>query len=106
MTTRGFEPSSDLNAPRKVVNYESMDRPAWAQTLKDVPLSIVAMGIGYGVGATAVEMYAKKNMPATLKYGPVALSAAAAAAPLLQNKLRTILKERREAARQHDVKAK
>jgi len=82
---------------------EGMTPAKWKQTLKDVPLSIVAGGLGYGIGRTLTELIgehiaATGNKPAWLKAVPAGVAFLSTATAMTGSHLREGLKRRREEA--------
>lgn len=83
--------------------YEAMDPPAWKQTLKDVPVSLAGMALGYGIGRTIADHVAgglaQGARPSWLKYMPQIAAGVSSAAAFGQSRVRGILKARRDEAR-------
>jgi hypothetical protein len=82
---------------------ETMSPAGWKQTFKDVPLSILAGGLGYGIGKTLAEMIGERaaaggQRPGWLKAVPLGLAATSAAGAFAASRAREGLKKRREAA--------
>lgn len=87
--------------------YEAMTPASWKQTAKDVPIAILASGLGYGLGATASHylgehlgksIEASGKRPAWLRYTPMAMSAISGLGALGQSRVRELLRARREQA--------
>ncbi len=84
-------------------DFETMTRAKWKQTLKDVPLSILAMGVGFGVGKTIADVAGERlarsgSQPGWLKAVPMGLAAAGGASVFARTMVRDRLRARREAA--------
>lgn len=87
-------------APR----IEVMDAPAWKQTVKDLPVAVLAGAIGYGVSRTALELYGNHLMRTGQKFPlakatPQIVAALTAGLSIAQARQRGILKDRRDQAR-------
>ena len=83
---------------------ETMSASKWKQTAKDVPLAILAGGVGYGIGRTLAEVIgenaaASGQRPGWLKAVPLATSALGALSAYSASQARDGLRKRREAAR-------
>jgi len=82
--------------------YEALTPESAKRTMKDIPLAILAGGVGYGLGRTAVP-YLEKHLTSTrgqghLKHLPKVLAAAGMALPFAQGMVREGLRARREKA--------
>lgn len=104
-------PSKDTVGPTTLATdgrrYEVMTAPKWRQTLKDVPVSIVAMGLGYGIGKTVTEAVGERvarkaqqtgQVPGWVGKVPVATAVLSGAAAYGTAQWREHLKDRRNAA--------
>jgi hypothetical protein len=82
------------------LGYEGRTRPRWAQTLKDVPLSIGAMGLGYGVGRLAAEAAINQvsQNPQAMAHMPNVVGVVGGLTGLGLTGLRSFLKHRRDEA--------
>jgi len=83
--------------------YEHMTGAKWKQTAKDLPLVILASGIGYGLGRSAAELIGEKLMrtgqrPSWLGALPTAMSVGSGIAMMGNAHLQSVLRNRREAA--------
>lgn len=90
-------------ADGQLQNFEEMTGPRWKQTMRDVPGVIAAGALGWGLGATALELVGDRlartgNRPAWLGYIPPAMALASAVTPIAQDRIRTLLRERRDRA--------
>lgn len=88
-------PSPDVGEP--------MSPEKWKQTLKDVPIAMLASGVGYGIGRTLSEVIGKSvaeggTKPGWLKAVPYAATAIGGLGTYAGLRARHILKARREAA--------
>ena len=88
----------------KAAEIERMTRAKWRQAAKDVPVAILAGGLGYGIGRTLTELIGKHvvasgGTPPWLKAMPAGLAIAGAAGGYFSAKSRASMKERREAAK-------
>lgn len=82
---------------------EPMSSKGWKQTFKDVPFSILAGGLGYGIGRTLAEVIGEHvaaggQRPGWLKAVPIGLGVASATGAYATSRAREGLKKRREAA--------
>ena len=82
---------------------EQMTPAKWKQTLKDVPIAMLAGGVGYGIGRTLAEAIGKGvadtgSKPGWLKAVPYAAGAISGVGTYAGMRVRETLKERREAA--------
>lgn len=89
--------------PSQQVPSETMSSAKWKQTLKDVPLSILAGGLGYGIGRTLTEVIGESiakggTRPGWAKALPVAAGALSMAGALAARRAQEGLKKRREEA--------
>ncbi len=80
-----------------------MTSAKWKQTLKDIPVAILASGVGYGVGRTMAELVAKRlvetgERPGWLRALPVATSIGGGALAMGHAAAQSKLRNRREAA--------
>lgn len=91
---------------------ETMTREKWKQTFKDVPISILAGGVGYGIGRTLAEVIGEKTVgkimvegggtlnatmrPGWVKAIPFVTAALTAGGAYAGSRLREGLKKRRE----------
>jgi hypothetical protein len=89
----------------KLSEYEKMDREKWKQTAIDLPLVILAGGIGHGVGKTISDYMgqrlAQKGVqinPMARSAVPLAMTAAGAAGGYLFGRARESMRQRREDA--------
>jgi hypothetical protein len=87
--------------------YEKMDRAAWIQTAKDLPILLAATGLGYGIGRTATEyigdrvahgMVQGAPKPGWVKHLPLLMAGMSNAGAYALGRSRTGLQERRTAA--------
>lgn len=92
----------------KPTEVEAMDGPAWRQTLKDLPVTVLSTALGYGIGKTMADVAMKHlstqaTMPSWMRFAPHVVGAVSSIAAA---RTRGILKERRDAARAADADAK
>lgn len=92
--------------PARGQQVESMDGPAWRQTLKDFPVTVLASALGYGVGKTMADIAVRhlstqSTMPAWAKFAPHVIGAVSSVAAA---RTRGILKDRRDSARDADAR--
>lgn len=90
---------------RRKVSAETMDEASWKQTLKDIPLVILATGLGYGVGKTVAghlgQTLAQGGVkPAWTKHIPAATALLSSLGSYAMGRSRSELARRREEARQ------
>ncbi len=84
--------------------FETMTKKKWKQTAKDLPVAVLASGVGYGVGRVGAELIGKKlqssglNNPTWLKGMPIATAALGGLGSLATARTRSILRQRREEA--------
>ena len=82
---------------------ETMSPAKWKQTFKDVPFSIFAGGVGYGIGRTLADVIGENvartgKRPGWLKAVPAAMAGATMLGAFTSTHLREGLRKRREAA--------
>lgn len=85
----------------KSASHEVMTRPRWAQTMIDLPVSVGAMALGYGLGRLATDAYIAntlKSAPGALKYVPAAAAAAGALATIGMQGIHAHMRARRAEA--------
>jgi hypothetical protein len=98
--------------PSMQVPSETMTKEKWKQTFKDVPISILAGGLGYGIGRTLAEVIGEKTVnkimtesggmpnaavrPKWVKAMPLVMAALTAGGAYAGSRLRETLKKRRE----------
>ncbi len=89
--------------PDGIQHYEAMDGPAWKQTIRDVPVAVLASGIGYGIGKTVADYMAPRVLagkaPALMRALPTIAAGASFATSMAASRLQGVLKERRDLAR-------
>jgi hypothetical protein len=89
--------------------YEEMDRPAWKQTAKDLPLVVGATALGYGLGKTLSEEVGRRYVasgkiaPKWLQYAPVVHAGLMSGSSYLFGRSRAALKDRRDDARAREA---
>lgn len=99
--------------PDTLPQLESMDTPSWRQAAKDLPISIAASALGFGVAKTLIDHIGNHTAegkrlgaaaPAWLRYIPPAVAAINGfATNMAAPRVRGLMKERRDAARlQHE----
>ena len=84
---------------------ETMDEAAWKQTLKDIPLVILATGLGYGVGKTisghlGQTLAQNGTKPAWTKHIPAATALLSSLGSYAMGRSRNELERRRQEARE------
>lgn len=89
--------------PSQQVPSETMSPAKWKQTLKDVPLSVLAGGVGWGIGHTLAQMIGENiartgTRPGWTKAIPIATGALSMAGAYAAGRAREGLKQRREEA--------
>lgn len=85
------------------VEPETMSRPKWMQTLVDMPASIGAMALGYGIGRAATDAYiahSAKTTPHLIKYAPAAAATTGAIAMIGMQAIQAHMRARRAQAEQ------
>lgn len=90
---------------------ETMDGPAWRQTMKDFPIAVLGTALGYGIGKTIAEVVSRHLAPGVpapgwVKFAPQAMAGVSALSSIAAARTRGILKDRRDAARAADAKIK
>jgi hypothetical protein len=86
------------------VGFEKMDEESWKQTLRDIPLVILATGLGWGVGKTVSgalgEHLAREGVkPAWTKHIPAATALLSSLGSYAMGRSRAEMARRREEAR-------
>lgn len=89
---------------RRKTSSEKMDEESWKQTLKDIPLVILATGLGWGVGKTVSgalgEHLAREGVkPAWTKHIPAATALISSLGSYAMGRSRAEMARRREEAR-------
>lgn len=90
--------------PETLPQVESMDRAAWKQTLKDLPVAALAYALAYGVTRTALQQVGSRIAqgappPAWVAHTPAIMAGLSTVAGLATSRQRGVLKERRDSAR-------
>lgn len=99
--------TEEYRAPiaRRTKTSEKMDEEAWKQTLKDLPLVILATGLGWGVGKTISSSLGQQLAqggvrPTWTKHIPAATAILSSLGSYAMGRSRGELARRREEARQ------
>lgn len=103
LTCAHEDPLPQRKTKKAEAEPETMSKAKWKQTLIDVPLSIAAGGIGYGIGRTLAEVIGERvaitgMKPGWLRAMPYVAGGASMLGTLAANQVRTGLRKRREEA--------
>lgn len=103
-TFKGLRKKQSMIHPSMQEVSETMSPAKWKQTAKDVPLSILAGGLGYGIGRTLAEVIGDRvatgGRPAWMKAVPAVMAGVSMAGAYAASRSRDGLKRRREEADQ------